>query len=239
MIALFIGDSFTWGQGLQYYPLMQNKGWSMADCDNFYKSRPIQRFESLGFEVDEFRKQNGFPALVSKQIDLPFNLLTFENGGDNHRIYTTLKNILPYSMTPNNVSLMVIQFSSPVRSILQNLEVKKETIDEQIVNQIVRIATYLNGLKINWLALSWEETLGSLLKELYPDNHIPILYEGNTYDNFGTILGELSIAKETNKQITDNHFSMYGHKVIANSIISKIYSRKDLVHHLNLGGTYD
>jgi hypothetical protein len=239
MITLFVGDSFTWGQGLQYYSLMENHGWSYSDCNRFYKSLPEIRFESLGFDVDEFRKQNGFPALVSKHINLSFSILNLENGGDNKSIYDAVRLVYPTYITSNNISMVIIQFSNPARSVSQNIEVIRDTMEEQITDQITRIATILNSSKINWLALSWEEMMGTKLKELYPDNHIPILYENCTYDSFDLILGEINIEKETNGKIVDEHLSITGHKVIANSIISKIYSRKDLVHQLNLGGTYD
>ena len=31
---LFLGDSFTWGQGLQYYHLIENEGWDWKKCSN-------------------------------------------------------------------------------------------------------------------------------------------------------------------------------------------------------------
>jgi hypothetical protein len=240
MITLFIGDSFTWGQGLHYRFLMENKGWSATQCNKFYKSRT--RFENLGFEVDEFRKQNGYPALVAKYIDTPFQILNLENGGDNKRMYDTLQNIR-YMCTYINIALIVIQFSFPSRSISHGIEPKRETIEEHIDHQINRIAEFMSRTKIDWLGMSWECSMGDRLKELYPDNHIPILYKNKEYNSFEFTgrkeLWELTIAADTNSEITDDHFSMYGHKVIADSVISKIYSRKDLVNKLKLGEKND
>lgn len=227
-MILFLGDSFTYGQGLQYYYLTEHKGWSWKDCDIFCQKNI--RFEWLGFDEDEFRRKNSFPYLVSKEIDLPFQTPRFENGSDNQVTYDILKSIQPYCTT-SNITFLVIQFSEPSRSILNGNEPKFDTIDEQIEHQVSRISDWCNEYNIEWLGISWMPEIGKILKEKYSNNFVPIKYKGTYYDCFesayGLALEQLKISYTEN--IDDGHFNLLGHQVIADSILEKYNSRNDLV----------
>jgi lysophospholipase L1-like esterase len=227
-MILFVGDSFTWGQGLHYYYLTKHKGWTWEDCQNFVSNN--KRFESLGFEEDEFRRTNSFPYLVSKELNLPFHTPRMENGGDNKVIYTILENIQSFCST-TNISLLIVQFSSPSRSVLNGTEPKFDTIEKQIEYQVERISDFCNQSNIDWLGISWQKEIGEILESNYSNNHIPVQYENVKYDCFDCNkhleLNPLFI-QETEK-IEDGHFNLEGHKVIANSIVNKIYSRNDLI----------
>lgn len=230
-MILFIGDSFTWGQGLHYYYLTEHKGWSWEDCQNYLSNNP--RFEWLGFEEDEFRRKNSFPYLVSKQIDLPFQTPRMENGSDNQVTYEILENLQPFCST-NNIQLLIVQFSEPSRSIINGNEPKFDTIDEQIEHQVQRISELCNHLQIDWLGISWMPEIGKILKEKYPKNFIPVKYKGFYYDcfeaSYGLSLQELLISHS--ESIDDGHFNVLGHQVIAESILEKYYSRTDLVEKI-------
>jgi lysophospholipase L1-like esterase len=227
-MILFIGDSFTYGQGLQYYYLNEHKGWNWEECENFYQKN--KRFEWLGFEEDEFRRKNGFPYLVSKEIDLPFQTPRMENGSDNEVTYEILQNIQPFCTT-NNITFIVIQFSEPSRSILNGNEPKFNTIDEQIEHQVQRISDLLDSYNIDWLGISWMPEIGKILKEKYSQNFVPIKYKDKYYDCFESAynlpLQELKISYT--EGIDDGHFNLLGHQVISESILEKYYSRTDLV----------
>ena len=227
-MILFLGDSFTWGQGLQYYYLTKHKCWSWKDCQEFVSSNP--RFEWLGFAEDEFRKRNSFSYLVSKKLDVSYNVLRLENGGDNKVSYEILKNIQPY-ITPNNIPLIVLQFSSPARSILNKTEPEYNDIDKQIEYQVERIAKFCDSLNIEWLGISWQKEIGEILKNKYSKNYIPIIYKNSEYSCF-SLQDNLELSPlfiETTEKIDDGHFNLEGHEVIADSIFKKIYSRTDLI----------
>lgn len=220
-MILFLGDSFTWGQGLHYYYLVENEGWSWNDCKNFLENN--NRFESLGFKADEFRRQNSFPYLVSKELNEPMITPRFENGGDNYTIYGLLNNISMY-VTTTNVSKIIIQFSAPTRAI--PIEDTFDSIDQLIRTQINRVSQKCEQLSINWYAFSWYKEMGDILKNEYPKNYIPILYNDVEYECFEFMhhmkLRDLTI--QFTKHIDDGHFNLEGHQVIANSIINKLKS---------------
>ena len=58
-MIVFLGDSFTWGQGLQYIHLVEKKGWSWEDCSKIIP--PNLNLDWFVFYEDEYRKQNSFP----------------------------------------------------------------------------------------------------------------------------------------------------------------------------------
>lgn len=226
-MILFIGDSFTWGQGLQYYPLVENKGWTWEDCERFHQSN--RRFEMLGFEEDEFRKTHSFPYLVAKELGIPFQTPRFENGSDNQVSYGILESIQDFIST-NNIFLVVIQFSSPSRSILNGNEPKFNTIEKSIEHQVNRIANILETHNIDWLGVSWQMEIGEILKTKYQKNYVPITYKNSTFSSFDSnenpLLNDLFISKS--EGITDGHFNLKGHQIIADSIVKKFKSLEDL-----------
>jgi lysophospholipase L1-like esterase len=230
-MILFLGDSFTWGQGLQYYYLTEHKGWNWEDCQNFVSDN--KRFETLEFEADEFRKKNSFSYLVSKELDLPFHTPRIENGGDNQVSYQILQNIQSLIST-TNISLIIVQFSSPTRSILNNTEPKFNTIQRQIEHQVERISNLCNECGIEWLGISWQEEIGEILKKEYTKNYIPIQYKNSKYKSFDYTMNPSlkPLFIEETEKIEDGHFNLEGHKVIADSILKKIYSRTDLIEKI-------
>jgi hypothetical protein len=227
-MILFIGDSFTWGQGLHYYYLTEHKGWSWEDCQKYVENN--RRFEELGFDADEFRRKNSFPYLVSKELDVPFQTPRFENGSDNQVTYNILET-LSYYCTPNSIPFVIIQFSSPSRSIDNGNEPKFSTIEQNIKYQVTRISNILEAHTIDWLGISWQTEIGEILKNNYPENHIPIEYKNFKYSSFeDNNLLDLFIS--TTESVQDGHFNLEGHRVIADSIINKVKSRKDLIYKI-------
>ena len=220
-MIVFLGDSFTWGQGLHYYYLIKNKGWDWEDCRNFLENN--NRFESLGFDVDEFRRKNSFPYLVSKRLNEPMVTPQFENGGDNYKIYRLLDNISMY-VTTNNISKVIIQFSAPSRRV--PIEDKNDNIYDLVKNQIDNISEKCKQYKLEWYAISWFDEMGDVLKNEYSKNYIPILYQGKEFESFNFVkhleLRDLTI--QYTQGIDDGHFNLEGHKIIANSILNKLKS---------------
>ena len=88
-MILYVGCSYTWGSGLQY-EYLQDKGWSV---DELNQVLPVNyHLENLSYEADEYRKQNNWPNLVSKELDKAFVIGTYTNGGSN---LTTIAHICP------------------------------------------------------------------------------------------------------------------------------------------------
>lgn len=221
-MILFLGDSFTWGQGLQYFYKIENEGWTWNDCKNFLEKN--NRFETLGFHADEYRRQNSFPYLVSKELNEPLIQPRFENGGDNHNIYTLLDHLHLF-VSFNNISTAIIQFSAPTRRL--DLEERPTWSVEKIMNeQIERIHQKCEHLGFKWYGISWFQEMGEILQENYSENHIPVLYKGKEFESFDFVknleLRDLTIQYTQN--IDDGHFNKEGHQVIANSILTKIKS---------------
>lgn len=221
-MILFLGDSFTWGQGLHYYYLVENEGWTWDDCEQYLTN--VKHFESLGFKPDEYRKQNNFPYLVGKELNLPIITPRAENGGDNYEIYKVSKNTDLF-VTNTNIDYVIVQFSAGGRSLVHGSdENPHDSIDKFLEHEIDRIAYELNKKNLKWYGISWFIEHGQIMKEKYPNNHIPILYKGEEFDAFEfekqPELRNLIIQYTQN--IPDGHFNLEGHRVIADSIITKI-----------------
>lgn len=238
-MILFIGDSFTWGQGLQYYHLVQNQEWCKKNCDDFLCD--TNRFEYLGFEADEFRRKHSFPYLVSKELDTSFQTPRFENGGnniDNRKLIHTIGN----NITKGNISLIVFQFSCPTRQIHHDVIPNNPhpTIDEKIYYQVESIDNLCKEMGVPWLGFSWMPEIGDILKNDYTKNYIPVFFNNQEYSNFYAANGDSTIRNyfiqwndglidfTLGDSIQDGHFNLLGHKSISNSIIKKIKSDDSL-----------
>jgi hypothetical protein len=79
---LFVGDSFTWGQGLQYYSSLPN----IKINDNSFN------YLSLTESHIAYIKKNRFPRLVADHFNT-FELVKNENGGGMESIFKFLDNL--------------------------------------------------------------------------------------------------------------------------------------------------
>jgi lysophospholipase L1-like esterase len=224
-MILFLGDSFTWGQGLHYYYMIENHGWTWDDCREYLKT--VNHFERLGFEADEFRRTNNFSYLVGKYFNQPVITPRFENGGDNFEIYKTIQN-LELFVSNTNIDYVIIQFSAPGRSLTQGGDENPyETVERFIEYEVDRIAQELNHKNLKWFGISWFPEHAKVMKEKYKDNFIPILYKGNEFDCFEFQSEHLPMRDLTiqfTQNIDDGHFNLEGHQILAESIINKINS---------------
>lgn len=133
-MILFLGDSFTWGQGLHYYYKIENEGWNWDDCRTFLEKN--NRFEGLGFAADEFRRSNSFPYLVGKELNISISTPRSENGGDNKVIFDILTSLHPL-ITNANIDYLIIQFSNPTRCLDNKTDsLNNMNLDEFLHHQI-------------------------------------------------------------------------------------------------------
>ena len=216
---VFLGDSFTWGQGLHYYYMMENHGWTESDCKKFFDSQ--DRFEWLGFEADEYRRRHSYPYIICKELNKMMVNPFFENGGDNKRIIETLELLHhPLFMSSNNIDYIVVQFSSPLRQV--NVS-KYKSIDDLILEQVSKVDELCKSLNAKWFGISWLDEVSKIIKENYSDNFVPILHNDKEYlsmDEKNQEIEDLLI--KHNSKVNDSHPNKKGHEVMAKSIINKI-----------------
>ena len=246
-MILFVGCSYTWGSGLQYEYLHNEKGWSIDKINQYLPD--TFNLENLDYESDEYRKQHGFPNLVAKELNKSYVIGTYGNGGSN---CTTIDNCLNYShkaLRAHSVSTIVVQFSDWLRDC-GDVDIQKypgdkteittqDYIDNEITKQINRINNLCNSLidtqdsnfkeknsfihnYPKWVGLSWRSDLGKILKKLYPETFIPIYHNGQEYDSFDYIYQQGLRLCDNMPGVKDTHLNSEGCKVIANSIVRKL-----------------
>jgi len=242
-MILFLGDSFTWGQGL-YFEKWEADRIDVFDWKSKYGDADDNPHENLDYNSDLYRKQNHFPALVAKHYNRCYNI-KWGNGGSNWDIIHQL-NALPV-LAPqfrNGLDLIVIQLTDWTRDdnrILYNNDIYEQTaipninylqrdkhwkeslINKMMLNemeyQLKKIKEICNILDKKWLCISWRDDMGKLLKEKYNENYVPFYYDNKNYFGFEIALhsNEYSLNK-----FQDGHLNTAGCKLVADSIIKKI-----------------
>lgn len=107
---VFLGDSFTWGEGLEFYS--NSPKWILEreiDNNNWVILRDKQDEYSI-----KFRNEHRYPHLVASKLDCDY-FVDSENGGTIARNMKMLKKVL---IENKNVTDVVIQFSTYSRETL-------------------------------------------------------------------------------------------------------------------------
>ena len=245
MIA-FVGCSYTWGSGLQY-EYLHERGWSV---DELNQVLPVNyHLENLSYEADEYRKQNNWPNLVSKELDKAFVIGTYTNGGSH---LSTIKPSIQYIhrvARTNTIDTVVVQFTDWLRDINDDtitrypgnlLDVTtQEFIETNILNQINQVVDSCNGIRKSndpnlkdhkypetpypaWVGLSWQKDVGDVLKKHYPENFIPIYRDGREYSSFAPNVDVGLRLCDSIPGLKDEHLNSKGCKLIADSIVRKL-----------------
>lgn len=120
-MILFLGDSFTWGQGLYYSNWIKNGD----SIDDINKKLPPHTFHEnvISYDDDLLRKRLHFPALVAQHFDKSYSI-RYGNGGSNFNILNILKNI-NHQILFEGIELIVIQLTFLTRDVYQTNLVKK------------------------------------------------------------------------------------------------------------------
>lgn len=232
-MIVFLGDSFTWGQGLPIEKWIGETEKTIEDSNKLMP--PTYPSELYSYEDDLYRKQNHFPNIVSKYFNKSY-VTKFGNGGTNQDIIDILYN-MGRQCQPAGVDFYVIQFTEVSRDLTlhENIKDFSHKIDrepDEVFNQYMEAqVNKINNVIVNnfgkkWYGISWRHDFSEILENLYPENYIPIEYGGMTYNNFDELM-----VKNTNLTlygkypgIDDGHLCSEGHQVLANSIIKKISS---------------
>jgi len=232
-MILFLGDSFTWGQGL-YFEEWYDNGVS-ADFINKHLP-PNYPQELMNYEDDEIRKKYHFPNLISKELNTQY-VTKWGNGGSNYDIINMLENVT-YQMIPDGIELVVVQFTDFMRDaefIIDDLEKKLgpdlNNVNYVMMEQINKIDNFCNYptwhfgdsfQKLPWIGFSWRDDVGRALEKYYPDNFIPLEYNGKSYHGFIELYQEDIFLHNSILGCKDEHFNKKGHRFISNCILNKI-----------------
>jgi hypothetical protein len=132
---LFIGDSFTWGQGLHYYSELNN-------VEYITQEMPTFSIEHLTKAHIDFKNTLRFPRLVANHFNT-FEITRDGNGGDEDILIEYGNWILSEECINGNqrifkddISYLIYQTTSPFRNeysfVLngETIKISKQTIDE-------------------------------------------------------------------------------------------------------------
>lgn len=234
-MILFLGCSFTWGQGL-WFEKWHEDGIS---TDVMNKNLPPQfPQEAMGYYDDEIRKKYHYPNLVAKELDRQY-VTRWGNGGSNYNIHNCLTNVTNH-MIPDGIDLLVVQFTDFMRDAQGDIERleknlgKNESNFEYIMSeQINKIDNFCRNThwyygdsfqEIPWIGFSWRDDMGKFLKKNYEKNYIPIEYQGKEYEGFVQLENSDLYLNKTIPGCKDYHLNIKGHKLISECILKKINS---------------
>jgi lysophospholipase L1-like esterase len=227
-MIIFLGDSFTWGQGLQI-PYWLKNGKTIEECQELMP--PKYPAELYDFHADEYRKKHHFPNLVAKHFNKSY-CTKWGNGGANSQIHFLMEES-GRLMDTRGIDVFIIQFTEATRDkdlidefykkqnyLMNNDNFPNDYIQYMIKNFDERFKCIYPNKK--WFGFSWHSDIGKLLETEYKENFIPIILNGKEYNNFEDIRTHYRLDLASTTSVTDGHFNEDGHKVIADSIIKKI-----------------
>jgi lysophospholipase L1-like esterase len=243
-MILFLGDSFTWGQGL-YFEKWKSEGINVIKWKKKYGDVDSFPHENLDYNSDCFRKENHFPALVAKHYDRCYNV-KWGNGGSNWDVIHQI-NAIP-TLSPqfrNGLDLVVIQLTDWTRNdnrvlyendlyeqaipnmryLMKKKGWEDELITEMMKNealyQVQKMKELLDELGKKWIVISWRNDMGEIIKEQFPENYVPFYYQGEEHSAFEICL-ERGSGYTLEDEFNDGHLNTKGCQLVADSIIKKI-----------------
>ena len=228
-MIMFLGDSFTWGQGLAFERWVSEEGKTVEYCNTFLPPLENKQQELFSFKDDIFRKSNHFPALVAKHFNCSY-VTQFGNGGTNSNIRDIIHNLqIQFGSSVNRaVEAFVIQFTDYSRSATYD-----KNLDIQLRKQVEEVETAIKKIgPIPWFGISWRSDIGNILEKYYFENFVPLNYNGVEYNNFDILNDKYPKLYISNcyTGLYDFHFSVEGHQFISNNIINKMEKNKFKIH---------
>lgn len=233
-MILFLGDSFTYGQGLFW------EKWSKEckDIHFLFEKYGLPEFsdaELIDYNSDLFRIKNHFPALVSKHFNQTY-VTKWGNAGSNWDLYHQIDNLEYFApQFRSSIKFIVIQFTDFTRDdnvsklpthiqdeLLEVLTKNDNTLicefQVKIINDIIR-----KKINVPWYGFSWRSDIGKILKKKYEQNYIPLIYEDSEHFAFENLRDRNSnFFLDELLGISDEHFSVKGHEFLSKNIIKKI-----------------
>ena len=229
-MILFLGDSFTWGQGL-YIEKWISEGASISQIND---ATPVEyTAENLDYLDDVVRKKLHYPNIVSQYLNRPY-ATKWGNGGSNEDIIHILEHSVNASIQISGLELVVIQFTHVFRDELFEKLIEDIPYDDFLIiyvkllmnkirNAIDKV-TNPNNREIPFLVMSWIDDVGVVLKNHYADQFIEFKYNNEEYLS----IEKLALNKDLNLSkkfyVADAHLTKEGHEIIAKGVIDKIQS---------------
>lgn len=229
-MILFLGDSFTWGQGLEW-ELMLSEGIHTSHINTLIP--PMGFNEKLPYKYQLFREENRFPTLISKHFNVQNHVARFGNGGNNYDNKFIL-NKLPVFLEPECINLIIFQFTHPHRpghTMTDDEYLKMKTDINVIENDVLGVIDIVNKdlfRDTKFLFLSWIPEVGEIFDSINMSHlFTKIKYNEKVSNGFEFLLEDSEIRDVTclgykYPELKDHHISIEGHQTIANSIIEKI-----------------
>ena len=249
---IFVGCSFTWGGGLEYYAPFQDipnpyayqfdeSKISFATM-NFIKANRFSRFVANHFEMWEVNKLNCGGSDNDSIIFLEncFSL-NGESETTSNKHYENIKN---QKFSADEIQCVVFQLTYPLRNykeILKNEKLLSDTFDnwEEMENQfisdnlkgVIKIFEQLESMGIRCKLWSSYNDYASFIKKhnYLSSKYITLKYSNEEFDSLYDLLEKYPKFRIrtsgfliNGKPVPDDHQTPECHQVIANSIIDSI-----------------
>ncbi len=219
---LFLGDSFTWGQGLYFYKWKDDNKKISSDVGGMYPSHS----DLITNDDLIYKDKLSFTGLVGEHYNLePIKRIT--NGGSNTDILLdTIPLIDRYN---NSIDKVVFQFTTLSRYQFRDLNITDadafnpsfssmfEQRSFQFFNHIDGILKYYSNLyKFQYCYMDW---LGDFYK-FNPYKFIKYSYKEKQFYYFDILLDEYKIDIDINgHKIIDLHLNKDGQNILSTGII--------------------
>lgn len=220
-MILFLGDSFTWGQGLEWEWLINNENYSTQDINKLMP--PNHACERLPIHLQDYREKNRWPRLVSEHFNHQYDLSRCGNGGSNYDAQIVLQN-LEHFIYPENLDLVIFQLTNSHRNIPDDFE---GDVDELFIGDVLSFKNTIESIKskhpqINFLTLSWLPEPADIIERIMgKEMLVKFNFEGNEYNSFEPFIGKITLSNKY-QGLIDHHFNLEGHQFIAKSVIEHI-----------------
>lgn len=228
-MIIFLGDSFTWGQGLEWEYMISNEGSSFDDCNKLMP--PDFACERLPLHLQDYREKNRWPRLVSEHFNQQYDLSRCGNGGSNHDAHVFLQNI-EHFIHLENLDLIVFQFTNSHRFVPDNFE---GTLEDLFTEDMINFENCINDIKlkvgteintkipnIKFITLSWLPEIANIIEDrLGSEMVVKFKFDGQIYNSFEPFIDKIKLSNK-HKGLIDHHFNLEGHEFIAKSVIEHI-----------------
>jgi hypothetical protein len=228
-MIIFLGDSFTWGQGLEWEHMITNEGASVDYCNKLIP--PDFACERLPLHLQDYREKNRWSRLVSEHFNQQYDLARCGNGGSNYDGFNFLENIEHY-IHLENLDLIVFQFTNSHRFIFDDFE---GTIEELFIKDVLYFENCMRIIKskygtefrskvpnIKFLTLSWLPEIATIIENrLGSEMVVKFNFDGEIYNSFEPFIHKITLHNKY-EGLKDYHFTLEGHKLISKSVIEHI-----------------
>ncbi len=219
---LFLGDSFTWGQGLYFYKWKEEGRELPTNIGGMYPSHSdLIREQDL-----VYKDKLSFTGLVSDYYNLE-PIKRNKNGGSNTDI---LLDTIPLIDTYNNsIQKLVFQFTTISRYQFRDLNIVDDdsinpSFNDMFEQRAFNFYKFIDGIlkyyselyKFQYCFMDW---LGDFYK-FQPHKFVKYLYNEKNHYCFNPLLNEYKIDIDINNhKIIDLHLNKDGQNILSTGII--------------------